>query len=262
MEVIRFCCVYFLAASVALAQAYTPISNLGQATHGNYSSVGSGSDGGESFTTGPSVVQLSSVSLALAGLDEGSSSNEPGPLNVSLYVDSGGVPGTNAIPLLNSNGISSPSSGGIYTYVPASLPAALLPNTVYWVVANSSASIDGADYRWSGTPETSLDAGSTWTLGSGDGFNPELGWYVLSLFHFSFSVNVINPNLPALAISQPILLTYTNVGVPYTLQESTNLAATNWVPVTNTLFTDTISNQVIFILPPGAPQIYYRLYYP
>jgi hypothetical protein len=247
---------------VVLAQAYTPISNLGQATHGNYSGVGSGSEGAESFTTGPVAVLLSSVSLALEGSSQGVDGNEPGPLNVSLYADGGGVPGTNVIALVNSNGISTPLSGGVYTYVPSSSSAVLQPNTVYWLMADSSASIDEAYYWWSGTPETSLDAGSTWTLGSGDGFNTESGWYVLSVFHFSFSVSVINPNLPSLAISQPILLTYTNVGVPYTLQETTNLATTNWVPVTNTLFTDTISNQVIFILPAGAPQIYYRLHYP
>jgi hypothetical protein len=244
-----------------LAQAYTPISNLGQATHGNYFDVGSGTSGAEAFTTGPSAVLLASVSLTLSGLDQGVDGNAPGPLNVSLYADGGGVPGTNVIALVNSNGISSPSSGGYYTYVPASLPATLLPHTVYWLLADSSASIDQAGYRWSGTPETSLDAGSTWTMGT-SGFSIGNGWSPLSLFHFLFSVSVINPNLPSLAISQPILLSYTNVGVPYTLQETTNLAATNWVPVTNTLFTDTISNQVIFILPPGAPQIYYRLHYP
>lgn len=82
------------------------------------------------------------------------------PLNLYLYADAGGLPGTNLTALVNSSGNSFPTNAGVYAYVPAS-PVVLQANTPYWIVADSSASGPGAEYYWSSTVLTNLDAGST-----------------------------------------------------------------------------------------------------
>jgi hypothetical protein len=64
---------------------------------------------------------------------------------------------------------------------------------------------------------------------------------------------------PTLSISQPIVLTYTNNGFYYLLQENTNLSSTNWITITNTILNGTIGNQTIFILPRNTPQMFFRL---
>jgi len=69
----------------------------------------------------------------------------------------------------------------------------------------------------------------------------------------------VKPAPPPLSISQPILLTYTNNGFSYVLQQNANLIPTNWITVTNVVLSGTISNQTIFILPRNSPQMFYRL---
>jgi len=261
MEVIRTGCIYFCAASAVLAQTFTPLSNLSQATGGDYIVIAADHELAEGFTTGSASTLLASVTISLAGSETDIHGNEPGPLGLYLYTDNGGAPGSSVAALVNSNGVTTPVNAGQYAYVPGPTPVTLQTNTTYWIVTDASTSGPEAGYLWSETPSANLDAGSSWRLGASE-YNPGSGWTAGSGYHYLFSVGVINTNVPSLAISQPILLTYTNVGVPYALQQNSDLGTTNWATVTNVLFTDTISNQVIFVLPPGSPKMFYRLEYP
>lgn len=74
-----------------------------------------------------------------------------------------------------------------------------------------------------------------------------------------FSLTVLSTNLPPLAIAQPIVLTYTNVNYSYVLQQNTDLTTTNWVAVTNAALSGVLGHQVVFVLPPSAPRLFYRL---
>ena len=69
------------------------------------------------------------------------------------------------------------------------------------------------------------------------------------------------PGPPPLAIAQPIVLTYTNANGndSYILQQNSDLATTNWVYVTNATMSGVLDNQVVFIVPPSASRLFYRL---
>jgi hypothetical protein len=64
---------------------------------------------------------------------------------------------------------------------------------------------------------------------------------------------------PTLSASLSVVLTFPATAAPFVLQQNSDLATTNWVTVTNFIFSDILSNQAVYILPPTAPQKYYRM---
>jgi hypothetical protein len=241
----------FCAATAALAQL-TPISNLNQPTGGSYTVVNSGQSIAVSFTTGSEPTTLTGVAIGLAGQTFEFSGDVPGPLNLSLNADASGSPGSLVTVL---DGDSSPTNAAVYSYVPDT-QTMLAPATTYWIVASSVTSINETGYLWSETASSALDGGSTWSLGHVDYFN---GTWNTGSDHVLFSVSAASTNPPPVAISKPIVLTYTNTGVAYALQQNADLSTTNWVTVTNALLSGVLGNQGVFILPPSARQMYFRL---
>lgn len=74
---------------------------------------------------------------------------------------------------------------------------------------------------------------------------------------------VANPVPPALAIFQPIALTFPVSGFPFILQQNSGLATTNWVAATNAIQIATVNtNQTVFLIPPNGGQMFYRLHLP
>jgi len=257
MRNITIACFCICAGAATLAQTVTPISNLNQPTSGYYENVSVNYELGTAFITGNNAMSLSSFSISLDGVFPDFSGHLPGPLNLFLYADASGLPGSILTTMVNSSGISSPINPGIYSYVPAS-PTVLQPNTRYWIVANSSMSGRGASYSWNATPLISLDAGSSWVEGASV-INNGGSWNVVVGSQLLFSVTVPGP--PPLAIAQSIVLTYTNANGndSYILQQNSDLATTNWVNVTNATLSGVLDNQVVFIVPPSASRLFYRL---
>jgi hypothetical protein len=255
MKRISIVCGFFLAGT-ALAQTVA-ISNLSQPSAGF--TVVSGSQAlAAPFITGGTNSWLSNVSLALGGPEAGQLPffNSPGALNVSLYSDASASPGSLLAAL---SGNSFPPTAGIYVYSSTML-LPLSAHTTYWIVASSIDSTNAAGYVWNVTDSTTLDSGSIWTSG-GDAVNLGGGWLPVSPTRLKFDV-AIAPPPPVIAISQPIVLTYTNTGYPYVLQQNSDLAATNWVSTTNIILGGVISNQVVILVPPNSLKMFYRLSFP
>jgi len=255
---------FILAAAGGPAEAqavYTPFSNLGQ-TPDDVLSIGSGSVGGVSFTTESTPNSLVSVSARLDAFDANNGNGSLGPFILSLCSDAGGSPGGT---LGTLSGSSYPITRGIYTYTNLS-GLTLSANTTYWLVASSPASVQDPFFEWALVPTTNLDAGSFWPLGVTEQDYDNGGWNNYGEYA-QFSITVATTSLPALAISQPLVLTYPTIpGVPFTLQESPVLPGTNWVTATNAVQVTAVNtnevaftNQTVFIVPSTGHQMYFRL---
>jgi hypothetical protein len=249
------------AGGTAKAQAvYTPFSNLGQVPD-DVSQIGDGVVLGVSFTTESTPNFLVSVSARLDAFGQNMGDGTVGPFIMSLCSDAGGSPGGT---LATLSGSSYPIARGIYTYTNLSA-LTLSANTTYWLVASSPGSVQDPFYEWASTPSTNLDSGSFWPLGVSE--YDYGGWNINSGEYFQFSITVATTNLPALAISQPVVLTYTTIpGVPFILQESPVLPGTNWVTATNAIQMAAVNtnevvftNQTVFIVPPTGQRMYFRL---
>jgi hypothetical protein len=250
--------IFWLLLSAAIpTQAQTtstPISNLNQPSSG-YCDIGGGSYGGigginqaVSFTTGNTPSWLSSVSVSMhASTPSGTIS--PFSFDLSLRSDSGGSPGT---VLMNLAGNNTPTNSEIYAYTPYDA-FQLQTNTTYWIFANS---YDSFFYEWNVTSNNSLDSGSVWTLDSA----------TTTPAYPQFSVTVTNlqsQSPPPISVFRPIVLTYTNLGNTFVLQESPDLSATNWVAATNLIQLAPVNgNQTVFLVPPSGQQMYFRLVAP
>ena len=242
---------FFCAAAVGLAQTnFTPISNLNQSSAETIG-IWNTQTLAVSFTTGNAATFLSAVSVSLANGGGGG----VGHFNLSLYSDANGSPSSS---LTTLGGNNTPTGAGIYTYTNAS-SLSLSTNTTYWIVASSLDSPNTAAYEWNLTFNPALDAGSFWALGVTK-YNSGSGWNSAGAgVYQQFSVTVTNPIPPTTSISQPIVLTYQDSGFPFVLQQNSDLATTNWITVTNAILSGVISNQTVFILPPNARQMFYRL---
>lgn len=257
IKVIIILC-FFSCATTGLAQTiFSAISNLGQPFDG-YDGVASAQVDAVSFTTGETKAWFHSVSISIFGSQTGiyPASNPPGAFSVSLYQDAGGSPGSL---LATLSGNSFPTNSGIYVYT-NNTALEFSNNATYWIVASSINSINSAGYEWQLTANASLDAGSIWTMGLNQ-INNGSGWRSTSGYS-QFSVAVETPPAPAILISQPIVLTFTNVGFPFVLQQNSSMATTNWVNVTNATLSGVIGNQTVFIVPPSGRQLFYRLTLP
>jgi hypothetical protein len=133
--------------STALAQ--TMVSNLDATVNGT-SNTASNQTLANSFTTGASATNLSSVTLFMANNTGGSG------FAVNLYSDGSGAPGS---ALESLSGPGAPSTNGNYNYTSAG--TLLNANSTYWIVATSS--VD--HFGWGQTSSTTETSSSGWTIG-------------------------------------------------------------------------------------------------
>lgn len=157
----------FAVATPAHAQI-TGVSNLANPGSGvqfvSYQNLGftfSGQSLAQSFTTGAGSATLAGVSLAMASANV----VDGGGFTVSLYGDSGGVPGS-LIGLLSGDSTPDPSPDafGLFDYTPLVLTG-LTEFTPYWVVAEVPQT--GADkrYVWSQTEDLTETGEPGWSMG-------------------------------------------------------------------------------------------------
>lgn len=142
------------------AQGTTYLSTLSQPDSMAGYGVDESDSWGQSFITGsnPTGYNLNSVTI------NAQSSADFGTFQLSLYSDSGGLPGTN---LASLSGASPGSTRGNYTFTASSLP--LTANTQYWIVA-----ID--------------EIGSNvWFLPTGNAYTATSGWAINSSDEQAFS---------------------------------------------------------------------------
>jgi hypothetical protein len=128
-----------LAPRLAQAQGTLYVSNLGQTPAGT-ASIGSDAWIAQAFYTGANSSGYSLNAIQLL-MDAGSGS--PDGFDVSLYSDSGGVPGND----LGSLAGSDPAAGGLFTYTSAGLP--LASQTLYFIVATAATPVAQGAYDWS-----------------------------------------------------------------------------------------------------------------
>jgi hypothetical protein len=244
---------FFFCAVIAAPSQVVEISNFSQPLDG-YAFIATPYSDATSFTTGTAGVLLSSISVALDGAFDGSGAgNNLGPFSLSLYGDDHGTPGAQ---LASLSGTQYPLTTGVFTFTNTS-PLILSTNTTYWIVAQSPASTGTDGYEWSQTGVATLDSGSVWTS-TGSKYNPGTGW-VSQTENFRFSVAAADPSPPTISITQPVVLTFPVTGFPFVLQQSPSLTSPTWVPVTNATLSGTLNNQAVFIIPPIANQLFYRL---
>lgn len=236
----------------AFAQtAFTPLSNLGQPSGGNYATINPSAGLIVSFTTGDFACGLAAVHLTFDPA-LGESGNG---VSVAVWSDTNGLP---ASLLATLSGPLFPYNGGTFEY-DSSPPLTLATNTAYWLYVSTS---DPIGYRWSVSATTNVDAGSIWTLGTSAPGTPG-NWQRFGYYYPQFSVvvtNVIPPPVSIAAIPAPtIFLRFEDPGLPYVIQQSTNMAQGVWTGVSNILWSATISNEATFILHPAPAQTFYRL---
>jgi hypothetical protein len=255
MKIFRTLCIGIGLTTAALAQTtrIMPISNLHQ-DNGGAAKVGFNGMNDVTwaapFTTGGSpdnsTMLLSSVSILM----NVSGHVDSEPFNLSLCADASGSPGTGLVTL---SGDTCPTNTAIYTYTNAS-PFAFSTNTTYWLVASCPGSTNSI-YLW-GDTGANVDSGSIWAIGQPE-YNLGDGWNTGSAYP-QFSITITVPT-PALSISQPVVVTYPVSEFPFVLQQNSDLSTSNWTAVTDSIFSGVISNQNVFILPPTAPRMFYRL---
>ena len=140
----------------ASAQATVVVSNLSQSTFGTDSGVLVAA--GQQFTTGSTTENLQSVTLRLLGSADS--------LNVSLYSDNAGNPGTSLLSL----GSLTPSGSGYANYsLTAPSAFSLVASTAYWVVATYNGTPSWAytySTSYTGTGSLGNVANSTTGVGS------------------------------------------------------------------------------------------------
>jgi hypothetical protein len=250
MRVISILCPLFCALAAQAQTNFIPVSNLNQPT-AEHNGVWNTESLAAPFTTGNTAASLSVVSVSLA-----SANGSGGHFNLSLYSDAGGSPGSSLAAL---SGNDSPTSAGTYTYTNTS-PLVLSADTTYWIVASSPDATGATAFQWNLTFSAALDAGSMWTTGGGK-YNSGGGWNSSGGgVYQQFSVTVANPVPPALAIFQPVALTFPATGFPFVLQQNSDLATTNWVNATNAIQIASVNtNQIVFLVPPNGGQMFYRL---
>jgi|SRR5665213_1426781 len=178
----------FFVTKIACAQGIVYLSNLGQVSNGS-DPVGNNSWLAAEFRTGADVdgYQLDSIQLAMT-----TASGNPSGFTAMLYSSislAATLPGSS---LGRLNGSLNPTTGGIFTYTPAS-SLTLSPRTDYFIVLTGNTAIATGAYEWNvtGTPSIGLDGwgGNTSLCYSSDGSS----WSFLSgtLAQFALSATPV-----------------------------------------------------------------------
>jgi PEP-CTERM motif len=169
------CGVALLAPQIAAAQGtITFLSNLAQTPAGS-NPVGSDSWLAAGFQTGNSVggYEINSIQLGLTD-----ASGNPSGFIVMLYSAAGHGNVSPGSTIGNLNGSVVPSTGGIYTYAPAS-SLTLLPNTSYFIVLTDATTVATGAYEWSYAGNFSYNATGGWDapvgLGADDNYQSSDG---------------------------------------------------------------------------------------
>jgi len=148
----------FAAATMVGAQGTLYVSSLGT-TNPIFVGLGANYLMAQPFETGPasSVYTLDSVQMLMLVTGTSSGYN----LQVSLYSDNGGEPGSNLTAL---NG-SDPTSSGVCTYTASGV--ALAPSTTYWILVTSGLVQNGFPvFLWGATQSTNYVSSNGWGLGA------------------------------------------------------------------------------------------------
>lgn len=156
-------CATALATLVGAADAAVIFNNFGP---GDEFSVGGrvvqGPDVGtiadinqaSSFTVGPANYQMTSVSLGINIMNP--PQDGPGPLDVVIAADAGGVPGA-TLRTLSTNVVA---VGEQVVSLPDDGTLELIANTTYWVIADGEGEFNGS-WRFNTTGDIGLTAGQT-----------------------------------------------------------------------------------------------------
>jgi hypothetical protein len=116
----------------------------------------------QSFTTGAGSATLAGVSLAMESLNV----VDGGGFTVSLYGDTGGVPGS-LIGLLSGDSTPNPTPDafGFFDYTPQGLTS-LTEFTPYWIVAEVPHTGANKQYSWSDTGDLTETGEPGWSMGA------------------------------------------------------------------------------------------------
>ena len=148
----------FAAATTASAQGTLYVSSLGT-TNPIFVGLGANYWMAQPFATGPAASAYSLDSVQLLMLVTGTSGGNN--LQVSLYSDNAGEPGSSLTPLIGSD----PTSSGLCTYTASGL--SLTPSTTYWILVNSGLVQNGFPvFLWGATQSSDYVSNGGWSLGT------------------------------------------------------------------------------------------------
>lgn len=105
------------------AQCATLLSNMSNATDGDY---GGGPDAADHFQTGTQALSVTSVNVLWQTVDA-----EPAVNRVLIYTDAGGFPSSTIVGTFTN---AAPTTAGVMQYHGS---AQLAPNTIYWMVVDT-----------------------------------------------------------------------------------------------------------------------------
>ncbi len=148
----------FTAATTVSAQGTLYVSSLGT-TNPIFVGLGANYWMAQPFVTGPTNSPYTLDSVQLMMLVTGTSSGTN--LQVSLYSNNGGVPGSGLAPLSGSD----PTSSGVCTYTASGV--SLAPSTTYWILVTSGLVQNGFPVFLAGASQTTNYVSSAgWILGA------------------------------------------------------------------------------------------------
>jgi hypothetical protein len=248
-----------LSLRTTQAQGVLYVSNLGQSMAGS-EVIGSNSWAAQTFETGPSAggYVLSSVQL-LMNAPEGT----PSGFSVSIYSKTGDPhneeePGDSPQASLGSFTGPEPTTAGIFTYTNPGI--VLMPSSFYYVVVTAATSTSGGSFAWRGTSGLTQSNGFTIqdecfnsTNGSAWTWTPRKITFQLGLYAGA----VPPPNLSLVKDGPANLkILWPNLGT-YVLEQSTNLAGTNWTVSGYTVTNNVVTN--FCNVPPAGTGLFFRL---
>jgi len=257
---IRILFAWLWATMVSAAGTVTIVSNLGQSANA-VQSFGSAFDTNMNvagpFTTDNTPGALSRISIHLFG------TYHPfgglGPVVISLYSDSAGLPGS-SLAVLSGNNF--PTNEGVYTFTNTT-PLTLAPNTTYWVVASSPSSITNATYSFGLVPVSTLDPGSFWTLGL-EKYKIGNGPWSPNSYYPQMSVTV-TPVAPPMSISlaaggilNTVTVSYPTPDYAFDLKQTSDLATAGWVNAIGEK-TTVQTNHTFVRFPLSGSKMFFRL---
>lgn len=253
------CVISLLPLRTTQAQGVLYVSNLGLPAAGS-GAIGSNSWFAQTFVTGsnPGGYVLSSVQLLMdAPL------GTPGGFTVSIYSKTGDPhsehePGDSPQASLGSLTGSEPTTVGIFSYTTPGI--VLSPHTFYFVVVTAATSTNDSSYTWSATSGLTQSKGFTIDdefFGSSDGST--WTWYPRQrTFQIGLYASAVPP--PNLSIVSGglgnIQIQWPNLG-SYILEQSTNLATTNWTASSYIITNNVLTN--FCTVTPAGEGLFFRL---